>query len=88
MAYEISDAPSEQLIGPGPSAGPGRDSSGVSCGRCRWVCEWAPIISARLGGLHTPITNILLANSIISRPTILPQGFRVALHTPTVIKRQ
>lgn len=57
-------------IGPGPSDGPGRDSSGVSrAGSCRWVCGWAPIISARLGGIHTPISNTLLANSITSRPT-------------------
>lgn len=52
------------------------------------LCEWAPIISARLGGIHTPITNILLANSITSRPTILPQGYRIALHTPTAFERQ
>lgn len=40
------------------------------------------------GDPHSPITNILLANSIISRPTILPQHYRIALHTPTTVNRQ
>lgn len=77
------------LIGPGPSEGPGRDSSGV------YLCWQMPLgVSGHRsfphvwGDPHSPITNILLANSIISRPTILPQHYRIALHTPTTVNRQ
>lgn len=61
------------LIGPGPSAGPGRAFSGVFLLLVDAAeCEWAPIISARLGGIHTRrLPTSILANSITSRPTIL-----------------
>lgn len=59
MAYEISDSPSEPFDRSRAIRGPRQGFLwGLLVLADAVGCEWAPIISARLGGdPHSPITN-------------------------------
>lgn len=89
MAYEISDSPSEPFDRSRAIRGPrqgflwGLLVLGDAVG-----CEWAPIISARLGGIHTrrlPTPFLRIASS--RGPPSFPST--IVLHyTPTTVNRQ